>query len=68
MPPGRKVVGCRWVCKIKYKAKGEIKKYKTRLVAKGFTQVEGEDYTETFALVAKMTTVRCLLTVIVARG
>lgn len=43
-------------------------KYQTRLVAKGFNQVEGEDFRETFVLVAKMTIVRCLLTVAAAKG
>lgn len=68
LPEGKKAVGYRWVYKIKYKATGEIEKYKVRLVAKGYTQVEGEDFNETFAPVAKMTTVRCLLTVAMARG
>lgn len=51
-PMGKKVVGCRWVYKVKYKASGEVEKYKVRLVAKGFTQIEGEDFNETFAPVA----------------
>lgn len=68
LPVGKKLVGCRWVYKIKHKANGEIDKYKARLVLKGFTQVEGEDFRETFAPVAKMTTIWCSLTVAAAKG
>lgn len=66
-PKGNKVMGCKWVYKVKYKALGEVEKYKVRLVAKGYTQVEGEDFNETFAPVAKMTTVRCLPSIAIAR-
>lgn len=63
LPAGKKLVGCKWVYRIKYKANGEIDKYKAHLVAEGYTQIEGEDFIEIFAPVAKMTTVRCLLAI-----
>ena len=40
-PEGKTTVGCKWVFTIKYKADGSIERYKTRLVAKGFTQTYG---------------------------
>nr|GEY81474.1 ribonuclease H-like domain-containing protein [Tanacetum cinerariifolium] len=54
---GRKVIGCKWLWKIKYKSSGEVERYKARLVAKDFSQREGIDYEETFSLVVKMVTV-----------
>ena len=69
LPPGQSVVGCRWVYKIKIKTKadGSVEQYKARLIAKGFTQEYGIDYEETFAHVACLTSVRCLIIVAVVR-
>ncbi|KAF0727995.1 hypothetical protein Ae201684_014101 [Aphanomyces euteiches] len=60
LPPDRKPIGCRWIFTKKYTADGTLSCYKARLVAQGFTQVAGVDYTEVFAPVIRTSSIRFL--------
>ena len=62
-PPNRKPVTCKWTYKIKRNQKGEIIRFKARLVARGFSQIQGLDYTDTSAPVARASTIRLFLAV-----
>ena len=68
LPLDKKPIGCKWVYKVKLKHDGTVERYKARLVAKCYSQIEGLNYREPFALVAKLTTVRLLLSVAAIQG
>ena len=59
--PSRKVIGTKWVIKVKTDASGNLDKYKATVVEKGFKQVEGLDYEETFAPTVRFESVRALV-------
>jgi hypothetical protein len=64
IPDGAKRIGCKCVYKMKYDSKRKIVRFKTRLVAKGFTQREGIDYTETFLSVSKNDSSRIVMSLV----
>lgn len=63
VPPGKNIIGCKWVLTRKTNPDGTLGKYKARLVAKGYSQVEGIDFFETFAPTVKAATLRVMLVI-----
>nr|KAJ0217072.1 hypothetical protein LSAT_V11C300142760 [Lactuca sativa] len=61
LPPGCKELGCKWILKRKMKVDGTIDKYKARLVIQGFRQKEAIDFFDTYAPIARISTIRLLL-------
>ncbi len=67
LPNGRFVVGCKCVFKVKLKFNECIDHYKTHFIAKGYFQVVGIDYFETFSHVIKISSIRFLMAIVVCR-
>jgi hypothetical protein len=67
-PMGKSVVTSRWLYKTKYVADGSIEKHKARFVARGFSQIEGVDYDETFAPVARYTSIKSIIAIAAEMG
>ena len=67
LPSGREAIGCKWVYRLKYNQNGSINKFKARIVAKGYSQIEGIDYNETFAPVTSLATLRVMIALAASR-
>ena len=68
LPPSRKAIKSKWVFRIKRNSKDEVEKFKSRLVACGYSQKEGVDYTETFSPVAQAISIRLFLSIVASRN
>ena len=68
LPKEKKVIGCKWVYKVKHNVDGSISKYKARLVAKGYSQKYGIDFEETFNPIAKMAIMRVVIVMATIKG
>ena len=68
LPTNRKAIGCKWVFRVKYGDRGQVERFKGRLVAKGYSQKPGVDYDETFSPVVRFSSIRTLLSFAVQKG
>jgi len=68
LPTWAKIIGVKWIFKTKLNEKGEVNKYKARLVAKGYSQQYRIDFTEVFAYVTRMDTIRMIVALAVCKG
>ena len=62
------VVGSKWVFRLKIKEDGSIDRFKARLIARGFTQIPGVDFDDTFSLVIKPTTIRLVISLAISHN
>jgi hypothetical protein len=67
-PERKSVVTSKWIYKINHTVDGSIEKEKARFVARGFSQIKGVDYDETFSPVAQYTSIRSIIALVASMG
>ena len=67
-PKHKKAIGVKWVYRTKFNPDGSVNKYKARLAIKGYAQMFGVDFSETFAPVARLDTIRMVLALAAQKG
>ena len=68
IPEGKSIIGSRWLYKVKHAVDGSVEEFKARFVAKGFSQIEGIYHEETFAPVARYSSIRAILALETQKG
>ena len=68
LPEGQKAIGCRWTYVIKTGLQGKILCYKAQLVAQGFSQIPGVDFSDTFSPTVRLDSLRAILHLAAAHG
>ena len=68
LPTGKKIIGCRWVFAVKFNLDESVARLKACLVAKGYAQTYGFDYSDTFSPVAKLTYVPFFISLATSYG
>ena len=67
-PQGKEIIGVKWIYKVKLNSDGSFQRNKGRLVAKGYTQLLGINYQESFASVSRLDTIRALIALAAQKG
>ena len=68
LPPSKSLAGCHWVYTVKVGPDNQVDRLKARLVAKGYSQQYGSNYYDIFSLMAKIASIRLLLSMAVMRS
>ena len=64
LPTRKKAIGCHWVFVVKFNPDRAVARLKAHLVAKGYVQTYGDDYSDTFSPVTKVTSIRLLISLV----
>jgi hypothetical protein len=67
-PKDKSVVSSKWIYKIKHAVDGSVEKFKERFASRGFTQKEGINYEETFAPIARCTSIQAIISLVSILG
>ena len=68
LPAEKKAIGCRWVFIVKVNHDGSIARLKARIVAKGYAQTYGVDYSDTFSPILMLTSIRLFISLAATHG